>query len=108
MKGDWDMEMALDILDMAPQLDVVVLVSGDGDFTSLVKRVKTIGPKVEVVAFPRNTAKSLLEAADRFHPLDRRAMIRTEAGQTGEVERTIPAAPTGAPSTESSTAANAK
>jgi uncharacterized LabA/DUF88 family protein len=76
MKGDWDMEMALDILDMAPKLDVVVLVSGDGDFTSLVKRVKSMGPRVEVVAFPRNTAKSLLEAADRFHALDRRAMIR--------------------------------
>jgi hypothetical protein len=28
MKGDWDMEMALDILDMAPKLDDVVLVSG--------------------------------------------------------------------------------
>lgn len=78
MKGDWDMEMALDILDMAPKLDVVVLVSGDGDFTSLVKRVKSMGPRVEVVAFPRNTAKSLLEASDRFHPLDRRAMIRAE------------------------------
>jgi len=88
MKGDWDMEMALDILDMAPKLDVVVLVSGDGDFTSLVKRVKTMGPKVEVVAFPRNTAKSLLEAADRFHPLDRRAMIRADIGQPAEVERT--------------------
>ena len=79
MKGDWDMEMALDVLDMASKLDVVVLVSGDGDFTSLVKRVKGIGPRVEVVAFPRNTAKSLLEAADRFHALDRRAMIRASA-----------------------------
>lgn len=79
MKGDWDMEMALDILDMTPKLDVVVLVSGDGDFTSLVKRVKGMGPRVEVLAFPRNTAKSLLEAADRFQPLDRKYMIRTEA-----------------------------
>ncbi len=88
MKGDWDMEMALDILDMAPKLDVVVLVSGDGDFTSLVRRVKTMGPKVEVVAFPRNTAKSLLEAADRFHPLDRKAMIRADAPPSAaEVER---------------------
>ncbi len=86
MKGDWDMEMALDILDMAPKLDVVVLVSGDGDFTSLVRRVKTMGPKVEVVAFPRNTAKSLLEAADRFHPLDRRSMIRTEASAAADTE----------------------
>jgi len=92
MKGDWDMEMALDILDMAPKLDIVVLVSGDGDFTSLVKRVKTMGPKVEVVAFPRNTAKSLLEAADRFHPLDRRSMIRSEIPATTELERAAPAA----------------
>jgi uncharacterized LabA/DUF88 family protein len=73
------MELALDILDAAANLDVVVLVSGDGDFTSLVKRVKRIGPRVEVIAFPRNTAKSLLEAADRFQPLDRKFMIRTAA-----------------------------
>jgi uncharacterized LabA/DUF88 family protein len=78
MKGDWDMEMALDILDATPNLDVVVLVSGDGDFTSLVHRVKAMGPKVEVIAFPRNTAKSLLQAADHFQPLDRKFMIRTE------------------------------
>ena len=75
MKGDWDMELALDVLDAAPQLDVVVLVSGDGDFTSLVKRVKEMGPRVEVIAFPRATAKALLEAADRFQPLDRKFMI---------------------------------
>jgi uncharacterized LabA/DUF88 family protein len=68
MKGDWDMEMALDILDAAGNLDVVVLVSGDGDFTSLVHRVKAMGPKVEVIAFPRN----------HFQPLDRKFMIRTE------------------------------
>ncbi len=85
MKGDWDMEMALDILDAAPKLDVVVLVSGDGDFTSLVNRVKAMGPRVEVVAFPRNTAKSLLEAADEFQPLDRKFMIRTaEVEPAGE------------------------
>lgn len=93
MKGDWDMEMALDILDAAPRLDFVVLVSGDGDFTSLVKRVKSMGPRVEVVGFPRNTAKSLLEAADRFQPLDRKFMIRSEtrgpaARKSGKAEST--------------------
>lgn len=108
MKGDWDMEMALDILDMAPKLDVVVLVSGDGDFTSLVRRVKTIGPKVEVVAFPRNTAKSLLEAADRFHPLDRRSMIRSEASSGAETERTTNAESASGESTDSAPAASAK
>lgn len=83
-KGDWDMELALDILDAAAGLDVVILVSGDGDFTSLVKRVKRIGPRVEVIAFPRHTAKSLIEAADRFQPLDRKFMIykRPAGGET--------------------------
>jgi uncharacterized LabA/DUF88 family protein len=80
MKGDWDMEMALDILDAAPGLDVVVLVSGDGDFTSLVGRVKALGPRVEVISFPRTAAKSLIETADHFQPLDRKFMIRTENG----------------------------
>ncbi|MDH3627631.1 MAG: NYN domain-containing protein [Acidobacteriota bacterium] len=74
-KGDWDMELALDILAAAPRLDVVVLVSGDGDFTSLVKRVKGMGPRVEVIGFPRTTAKALLEAADLYRPLDRKFMI---------------------------------
>jgi uncharacterized LabA/DUF88 family protein len=84
MKGDWDMEMALDILDAAPKLHVVVLVSGDGDFTSVVERVKRMGPRVEVVGFPRNTAKSLVGAADRFLPLDRKFMIRTPEASTSE------------------------
>jgi uncharacterized LabA/DUF88 family protein len=78
-KGDWDMEMALDMLDAAPRLHVVVLVSGDGDFTSLARRIKAIGPKVEVISFPRNTAKSLIEACDKFQPLDRKYMIRDPA-----------------------------
>jgi uncharacterized LabA/DUF88 family protein len=91
MKGDWDMEIALDILDMAPKLDVVALVSGDGDFTALVKRVKGLGPKVEVLAFPRATAKSLIEAADRYTPLDRRFMIRTDQPHASDLAETVAA-----------------
>ncbi len=87
MKGDWDMELALDILDAAAELDVVVLVSGDGDFTSLVKRVKVMGPQVEVLAFPRNTAKSLIQAADRFQPLDRKFMIYKRPTKTAKIAR---------------------
>jgi uncharacterized LabA/DUF88 family protein len=87
MKGDWDMDLALDILDAAPDLDVVVLVSGDGDFTSLVQRVKRIGPRVEVIGFPRNTAKSLLEAADEFQPLNRKFMIYTDSAKARTARR---------------------
>jgi len=99
MKGDWDMELALDILDAAPSLDVVVLVSGDGDFTSLVKRVKAMGPRVEVIAFPLATAKALVEAADRFQPLDRKFMIYPKRMKSrvdvGESAKPLPAAKAG-------------
>ncbi|MBZ5638632.1 MAG: NYN domain-containing protein [Acidobacteriia bacterium] len=112
MKGDWDMEMALDILDAASRLDVVVLVSGDGDFTSLVNRVKGIGPRVEVIGFPRNTAKSLLEAADRFQPLDRKYMIRTgtETRPAAGPEEPLPTslAPEPAPREEPAPAGHAR
>jgi len=84
------MELALDILDAAASLDVVVLVSGDGDFTSLVKRVKSMGPRVEVIGFPRTTAKSLVGAADHYQPLDRKFMIYRRQTTTGSSDRRVP------------------
>lgn len=76
-KGDWDMEIALDALEMADALDVMVLVTGDGDFTSLVQKIRVRGPRVEVYAFPQNTAKELRESADRFVPIDKRMLIKS-------------------------------
>lgn len=68
-KGDFDMEIALDILTMVDSLDVVALVSGDGDFVSLVQTVKSRGPRVEVYSFSNNTAIELKEVADEFFPI---------------------------------------
>ena len=61
-------------------------VDGNPDFTSLVKRVKRMGPRVEVIGFPRNTAKTLLEAADTFHALDRKFMIYPDRAQAQRTE----------------------
>jgi len=68
-KGDWDMGMAIDIVRLSESLDVVVLVSGDGDFVDLVNLVKTKGPRVEVFSFDQNTSKDLIEAADAYYPI---------------------------------------
>ena len=78
-KADWDMEMALDILELAPALDIVVLVSGDGDFVPLVSRIRSLGPRVEVFSFPGSTARELVEIADRYVPLDDAFLIRSTA-----------------------------
>jgi uncharacterized LabA/DUF88 family protein len=66
-KGDWDVGMAVDAIRMAPFLDVVVLVTGDGDFLPLVDYLKWgAGRVVEVAAFRRSASAKIQEAADRF------------------------------------------
>ncbi len=66
IKANVDIEMALDIMEMLDRLDVVVLVSGDGDFQRLVEVVQSKGVRVEVVAVGTSTASNLRNAADRF------------------------------------------
>ena len=74
-KGDWDMEMAIDMIRMAEKVDVVILASGDGDFVSLIQLLKELGPRVEVFSFPHNTARDLMETADQYHPIDASLLI---------------------------------
>lgn len=66
-KADWDVGMAVDAIRMADFLDVVVLITGDGDFVPLVEYLKWgKGKIVEVAAFERNTSSKLRESADLF------------------------------------------
>jgi len=78
LEGDWDMEIALDMIELAGQLDVIALVSGDGDFVPVLKRIKLKGPKIEVYGFTHNTAADLKEVADVFVPIPRELMLQKE------------------------------
>jgi uncharacterized LabA/DUF88 family protein len=49
-KGNMDIEIAVDMLEMAPHLDHAVLFSGDGDFRRLVQAVQAKGVRVTVVS----------------------------------------------------------
>ncbi len=70
-KADWDVGMAVDAIRMAGSLDVVVLVTGDGDFIPLVEYLKWgLGKTVEVAAFSRSTSGKLKEVADTFVTID--------------------------------------
>ena len=66
-KGDWDVGLAIDAITIAPRLDAVVIVSGDGDYVPLVEYLqKHSGIQVEVVSFGKSTSMKLKEAADDF------------------------------------------
>ena len=70
-KGDWDVGIAMDVMRLAPKLDTIVLVSGDGDFSDLLEHTKSLGCRVEVVAFGKTTSHKLKEVADFFTDLDK-------------------------------------
>ena len=76
-KGDWDVGIVLDVLEAAPNVDVVVLASGDGDFDLLLQRLRERYPlTVEVYGVPQLTARSLIEAATRFVPIDGELLLQ--------------------------------
>jgi uncharacterized protein (TIGR00288 family) len=70
-KGDWDVGIAMDVMRLAPKLDTIVLVSGDGDFSDLLEHAKSLGCRTEVVAFGKTTSYKLKEVADLFIDLDK-------------------------------------
>jgi len=72
-KADWDVGISIDAVRIAPSVDVIVLVSGDGDFLQLVDYLKNRGKRVEIMAFGRSTSTHLKEAADEFIDLGKNA-----------------------------------
>lgn len=69
-KGDWDVAIAIDAITLSKQVDVVVIVSGDGDYEPLVEYLKFGGIIVEVAAFGRSASGRLIEVANNFTDLE--------------------------------------
>lgn len=65
-KGDWDVGLAMDSIKMSTKLDVICIVSGDGDFIPLVEYLQYHGVLVEVIAFSETCSTKLRETADGF------------------------------------------
>ena len=71
-KGDWDVGLAVDAITMAPKLDAVIIISGDGDFVPLVKYLQIhSGIQVEVASFAQSSSAKLIEECDDFMDLSK-------------------------------------
>ena len=67
-KGDWDVGITIDVLEAVKYVDKIVLLSGDGDFDLLLKKViKDYAVSAEVYGVPALTATSLMNAASTYH-----------------------------------------
>ena len=70
-KGDWDVGITIDVMEAAKNVDTVILLSGDGDFDLLLKKIsKDYGVTTEVYGVPSLTASSLIDAASTFHRIE--------------------------------------
>jgi uncharacterized LabA/DUF88 family protein len=70
-KANWDIDLAMDAVKIAPKLDTIIIVSGDGDYIALIDYLQnTHGTQVEVVSFRKSSSSKLIEAADDFLDLD--------------------------------------
>lgn len=70
-KGDWDVGLTVDVVRLLPLLDVVVLVSGDGDFVDMLDYCRGHGRRTEVMSFKQTTSNQLIEEADEFIDLSK-------------------------------------
>ncbi|MFQ6017722.1 MAG: NYN domain-containing protein [Kiloniellaceae bacterium] len=85
IKGNMDIELAIDVMEMAPHVDHIVLFSGDGDFRRLVEAIQRKGVRVTVISTVRSqpamVADELRRQADIFVDL---------ADLRDDVERALP------------------
>ena len=88
IKGNMDIELAIDVMEMAEHLDHAIIFSGDGDFRRLVEAIQRKGLRVSVVSTvcsqPPMIADELRRQADNFIELeDLRASIARDSEQSG-------------------------
>ena len=70
-KGDWDVGITIDVMQVAKDVDTVILLSGDGDFDLLLKKIKNdYNVTAEVYGVPALTANSLINAASSYHRIE--------------------------------------
>ena len=95
IKGNMDIELAVDMMEMAEHIDHAVLFSGDGDFRSLVEAVQRRGVRVTVISSIRSQppmiADELRRQADRF--VDLSSMEKEVARSGGGGHRPAPEEP---------------
>lgn len=76
-KGDWDVGITIDVLEHAPNVDVVCLLSGDGDFDLLLQKVAAKhGIETWVYGVEQLTAQSLIYSASRFQPIKEGLLLK--------------------------------
>src|SRR5688572_17354847 len=83
IKANLDIELVVDLMKTARNLDIAVVVSGDGDFASAIRAVQEMGVRVEVISFRGNTSSDLIDVADVFTDIAQVARVEKGSSRSG-------------------------
>ncbi len=83
VKANLDIELVVDMMKTARNLDVAIVVSGDGDFAPAIRAVQEMGVRVEVVSFRGNTSSDLMDVADQFTDIIQIAKVEKGSSRSG-------------------------
>jgi len=92
MKANLDIELVVDLMKLAPRMDIAVIASGDGDFAVAIKALQEKGVRCEVMGFKANTSSDLFAVADSFIDITKIAgIVRRDSGSRARRDSTAQA-----------------
>jgi uncharacterized LabA/DUF88 family protein len=83
VKANLDIELVVDMLKTARNLDVAIVVSGDGDFAPAIRAIQEMGVRCEVISFRGNTSSDLMDVADQFTDIIQIAKVEKGTSRSG-------------------------
>ena len=83
VKANLDIELVVDLMKTARNLDIAIVVSGDGDFAPAIRAVQEMGVRVEVISFRGNTSSDLIDVADLFTDITQLARVDKTSSRSG-------------------------
>jgi uncharacterized LabA/DUF88 family protein len=83
VKANLDIELVVDMMKTARNLDIAIVVSGDGDFAPAIRAVQEMGVRVEVISFRGNTSSDLIDVADLFSDIGALAKVEKGSSRSG-------------------------
>ena len=83
VKANLDIELVVDMMKTARNLDIAIVVSGDGDFAPAIRAVQEMGVRCEVISFRGNTSSDLIEVADLFTDITQLAKVERGSSRSG-------------------------
>ena len=83
VKANLDIELVVDLMKTARNLDIAIVISGDGDFAPAIRAAQEMGVRVEVISFRGNTSSDLIEVADLFTDITQLARVDKGSSRSG-------------------------